>query len=65
MLAKSSVIALHSVRFGEKSLVAYVYSEQYGRLTLMVNSAFGKSKAGGKAIFFQPLSILSTVLPLR
>lgn len=61
MLAKSSVIALHSVRFGEKSLVAYVYSEQYGRLTLMVNSAFGKSKSGGKAIFFQPLSILSTV----
>jgi DNA repair protein RecO (recombination protein O) len=61
MIEKSRAIALHSVRYGENSLIAYLYSQQHGRITLMVNSAYGKGKAGKKAIYFQPLNILNIV----
>ena len=61
MIQKSKSIALHTVRYGEKSLVAYLYSQEFGRISLMVNNAYGKGKGAKKAIYFQPLSILDIV----
>lgn len=61
MILKSRAIALHSVKYGDSSLIAYVYSEAHGRLTLMVHSAYGKQRSSGKAVFFQPLNILNLI----
>ncbi len=61
MIHKTKAIALHTVKYGDSSLIAYVYSESHGRITLMVHSAYGKRKSAGKAIFFQPLSIINIV----
>ncbi|MFP4556658.1 MAG: DNA repair protein RecO [Bacteroidales bacterium] len=61
MIEKAKSIALHSVRYGESSLIAYVYTREFGRATFMVNSAYGKGKGAKKAVFFQPLSLLNTV----
>jgi DNA repair protein RecO (recombination protein O) len=61
MISKSKAIALHTVRFGESSLVAYLYTLEFGRITLMVNGAYGKGRSGKKAVFFQPLTLLDIV----
>ncbi len=61
MLHKTKAIALHTVRYGDNSLIAYVYSELHGRLSIMVHGAFGKQKSSSKAIFFQPLTIVNLV----
>ena len=61
MIQKSKSIALHTVRYGENSLVAYLYTQEFGRVSLMVNSAYGKGKAAKKAIYFQPLNIIDVV----
>jgi DNA repair protein RecO (recombination protein O) len=61
MIQKSKAVALHTVKYGDSSLIAYVYSQEHGRLTLMVHSAYGKHKSAGKAVFFQPLNILNLV----
>ena len=49
------------VRYGENSLVAYVYTLERGRINLMVNKAYGKGKDTKKAVLFQPLSLLNLV----
>lgn len=61
MIHKTKAIALHSVKYGDNSIIAYVYSESHGRLSIMVHGAYGKQKSSGKAVFFQPLSILNLV----
>lgn len=61
MIHKTKAIALHSVKYGDSSLIAYVYSESHGRLSIMVHGAYGKQKSTGKAIFFQPLNIINLV----
>lgn len=61
MIYKTKAIALHSVKYGDSSLIAYVYSESHGRLSLMVHGAYGKRKSSGKAVFFQPLNIVNLV----
>lgn len=59
MLQKTKSIALHSVRYGESSLIAYLYTLEHGRVGVMVNNAFGKGKS--KSVYFQPLSLLDVV----
>lgn len=61
MIHKTKAIALHAVKYGDSSLIAYVYTESHGRLSLMVHGAYGKKKSAGKAVFFQPLSIINIV----
>ena len=61
MIHKTKAIALHTVKYGDSSLIAYVYTELHGRLSIMVHGAFGKRKSSGKAIFFQPLNIIDIV----
>lgn len=61
MIYKSKAIALHSIRYGDSSIIAYLYSEMFGRISILVHSAYGKSKGTGKAVFFQPLNQLDIV----
>lgn len=61
MIQKTRAISIHTIRYGENSIIAYVYSESHGRLSIMVHSAFGKGKRAGNAVFFQPLNIIDIV----
>ncbi len=61
MLQKTRAIALHGVRFGEKSLVASLYTLDFGRVSIMVNQAYGGKLGRNKAIYFQPLSLIDLV----
>jgi DNA repair protein RecO (recombination protein O) len=61
MILKTRAIAIHSVKYSENSIIAYVYSESHGRLSIMVYKAFGKGKRTSNAVFFQPLNIIDIV----
>ena len=61
MLEKTHAIALHSIRYGDNSLIVYLYTKGFGRLTLMVNGAFSRGRSTKKAVFFQSLNQLNIV----
>ncbi len=57
MIRKTRAIVLHTTRYGESSLVAHCYSEQFGRQSYMVKG-IRKSKKQNRSNLFQPLFIL-------
>ena len=61
MLTRTRAILLHHVRYSDNSLIAHFYTEEYGRLSVMVK---GISSRRGSARFnyFQPLNIFNTEL---
>lgn len=63
MLHKTKAIVLRTVKFGETSLVATMYTELFGLQTYLVKGVrqSGK-KGGGKAQLFQPTAILNLVV---
>ena len=61
VIYKTKAISLHTVKYGDSSLIAYIYTQEHGRITLMVHGAYGRKKTSAKAVLFQPLSILNIV----
>lgn len=62
MIAKTKGIVLRTVKYGETSLVATVFTELFGLQSYMVNGVRTASKKGAsKASMFQPASILELV----
>ena len=57
MIRKTRGIVLHTLRYGESSLVVHAYTEQYGRQTYMVKGV-RKSRKTNRSNLFQPLFIL-------
>jgi DNA repair protein RecO (recombination protein O) len=57
MLHKTRAIVLHTVRYGETSIIVTLYAERYGRLSCMINGVRSK-KSKFPATLFQPLSLL-------
>jgi DNA repair protein RecO (recombination protein O) len=57
MIRKTRGIVLHTIRFGESSLVVNCYTEQYGRQAYMIKGV-RKSRKNNRANLFQPLFIL-------
>ncbi|MGC8803565.1 MAG: DNA repair protein RecO, partial [Bacteroidales bacterium] len=57
MLYKSRAIVIHSIRYGETSLIVHLITEQYGRQAFMVKGARSK-KAALRANLFFPLNLL-------
>ncbi len=57
MLHKTRAIVLHYIKYGESSLIVTCYTEQFGRITCMVNGARTK-KSKMPVTLFQPLSLL-------
>ena len=58
MLTRTKAILLHHVRYSDNSLIAHFYTQEYGRLAVMVK---GISSRRGSARFnyFQPLNIFN------
>ena len=57
MLEKTKCIALNPVRYSDSSIIARLYSREYGRLSLMVKGINSRKK-NKRNIMFQPLFIL-------
>jgi DNA repair protein RecO (recombination protein O) len=57
MLSKTKGILLHSFKYGDTSLIAHIYTEQFGRQAYIVKGAYSK-KASIKANIFYPLNLL-------
>ena len=62
MLLKTKAIVLHSFKYQENSLIAHCYAEQLGRMSVLVQGAFGSGRRPNRAMMYQPFSVLSLVL---
>ncbi len=63
MTHKTKGIVLRSVKYGETSIIATIYTELFGIQSYMVKGVRKSSKASsGKAIYFQPAAILDMVV---
>ena len=57
MLDKTQGIFLHQVKYSENSVIATIYTEEFGRQSYIVNGVHGKN-AATKAAILQPTFIL-------
>ncbi|MCK5137187.1 MAG: DNA repair protein RecO [Bacteroidales bacterium] len=57
MIRKTRGIVLHTIQYGESSLIVHCYTEQYGRQSYMIKGVRGSRKQN-RANLFQPLFIL-------
>jgi DNA repair protein RecO (recombination protein O) len=63
LLHKTKAIVLRTVKFGETSLVATLYTELFGLQNYLIKGVRQTSKkGGGKASLFQPSAILNLVV---
>lgn len=60
MLAATEGIVLHSLKYGEKSIIVSVYTKAFGRQSFIINSARSK-KSKNKSSIFQPLFLVDLV----
>lgn len=60
MLVKTEGIVLHSVKYGESSLITTVYTKALGRQSYIINAARSK-KSKNKAGILQPLFLVDLV----
>ena len=57
MIEKTRGIFLHAVKYSETSLIASIYTEDYGRQSFIINGVHGKNSTVRAAVF-QPLYLL-------
>ncbi len=61
MLTRTKAILLHHVRYSDSSLIAHFYTQEYGRLSVMVKGISSK-RGSARFNYFQPLNIFNTEL---
>lgn len=57
MLQKTKGIVLNYTRYGDSSIIAHIYTDNYGRQSFICSGIKGK-KSKNKLVYFQPLSIV-------
>lgn len=63
MTNKTKGIVLRTVKYGDTSLIAHIYTEMFGLQSYIINAVRTNSKKGpGKANLFQPGSILELLV---
>lgn len=55
---KARGIVLHTVKYGESALIAYLFTDVGGRQTYMIPGACSRCSKGNKAALFQPMFLL-------
>jgi len=61
MLTRTKAILLHNVRYTDNSLIAHFYTQEYGRLSVMVKGISSK-RGSARFNYFQPLNIFNLEL---
>jgi DNA repair protein RecO (recombination protein O) len=64
MLAKTRGVVLHTLQYGESSLIVTMYSENHGRISCLIHATRG-IKAKNKSSILQPLFILEVEMYLK
>lgn len=64
MLQKTKGIVLHTLKYNDASLIAHVYTEALGRVSLLVPLPRSR-KAAVKAVLFQPLAVVEFEADVR
>lgn len=64
MLQELKAIVLHSVKYGESSIIAQAYTNLYGRQSFLIHGV-RKKKSKNKAYLFQPLNVLDVVAYIK
>ena len=64
MLTNSKAIVLHTTKYGETKLFVDLFSELYGRMT-MVALTGSRNRKKNRSNYFQPLSIIEVEFDLR
>ncbi len=62
MTYKTKGILLRTVKYGETSIVATIFTELFGVQTYMVNNVRTSKKNSNKAAYFQPASIVEMIV---
>ncbi|MBQ9470653.1 MAG: DNA repair protein RecO [Bacteroidales bacterium] len=62
MIQHTRAIALHSIKYQDTSLIAHCYTEEMGRVSVLVQGAFGTGRRPGQASMFQPFSVLNLLV---
>ncbi|MDX8337940.1 DNA repair protein RecO [Draconibacterium sp. IB214405] len=57
MIAATEGIVLHSVKYGESSVIATIFTKEFGRQSYMINAARSK-KSKNKASLLQPMFLV-------
>jgi DNA repair protein RecO (recombination protein O) len=57
MLAKTKAIVLHCIKYGETSIITNLYTEQFGRQSLLIHGV-RKRRSGANPYLFEALSLL-------
>ena len=60
MLATTEGIVFHFIKYGESSVIATIFTREYGRQSFMINAARGKTSKN-KANILQPLFLVNLV----
>ena len=55
---KARGIVLHTIKYGESSLVAYLLTDLYGRMNYMVQGVHSSRGRGNKAALLQPMFLV-------
>jgi DNA repair protein RecO (recombination protein O) len=55
---KARGVVLHTVKYGDSGVVAYLYTDRSGRQTYLVQGVRSQRSKGNKAALFQPLFVL-------
>lgn len=55
---KASGVVLHTLKYGDNSLIAYIFTDLYGRRNYLIRGVGGARKKGNKAALLQPTSII-------
>ena len=55
---KARGIVLHTLRYGENSMVVFMLTDSLGRQNYMVQGVKGGKSRGNKAALFQPMFVL-------
>jgi DNA repair protein RecO (recombination protein O) len=57
MICKTNGIVLHTVKYGENSMIATIYTDHFGRLSFVIHAARG-AKTGNRISLIQPLFLV-------
>ncbi len=58
MLQKTEGIVIHTIQYSDTSIIAKVFTADYGFIAFMIKGSRGK-KTSNKAVLFQPLTVLA------
>ena len=60
-LTSTKAIVIHTLKFGDSSVIVKCYTEAFGLVSFMVRGVLKPKKKGLKAGYFQPLNLLTIV----